>query len=105
VPSFLEGSRESTSAKAAVRSDWATAPYEHDAGDFWMRATVTNGVLRLQVSADGKLWPLVRLAPFAKANSYLVGPMACTPERAGLKVVFPAFRLTPPLGKDLHDLG
>ncbi|MGY4284661.1 regulation of enolase protein 1 (concanavalin A-like superfamily) [Bradyrhizobium sp. LM2.7] len=86
------------------RSDWATAPYEHDAGDFRMRATVTNGVLRLQVSADGKLWPLMRLAPFPKANSYLVGPMACTPERAGLKVVFSAFRLTPPLGKDLHDL-
>jgi uncharacterized protein len=87
------------------RSDWATAPYEHDAGDFWVRATVASGVLRLQASADGKLWPLMRLAPFAKANSYLVGPMACTPERAGLKVSFSTFRLTPPLGKDLHDLG
>lgn len=87
------------------RSDWATATYEHSAGDFWMRATVANGVLRLQASADGKLWPLMRLAPFAKANSYLVGPMACTPERAGLKVAFSMFRLTPPLGKDLHDLG
>ena len=86
------------------RSDWATAPYEHNAGDFWMRATVADGVLRLQVSADGKYWPLMRLAPFPSASSYLVGPMACTPERAGLDVVFSAFRLTPPLGKDLHDL-
>lgn len=86
------------------RSDWATAPYEHDARDFWVRATVANGVLRLQVSADGKYWPLMRLAPFPTASSYLVGPMACTPERAGLEVVFSTFRLTPPLGKDLHDL-
>ncbi|MDA9549910.1 MULTISPECIES: DUF1349 domain-containing protein [Bradyrhizobium] len=86
------------------RSDWATAPYEHDAGDFWVRATVADGVLRLQVSADGKTWPLMRLAPFPAASSYLVGPMACTPERAGLQVVFSNFRLTPPLGKDLHDL-
>ncbi|MCA1372647.1 MULTISPECIES: DUF1349 domain-containing protein [Bradyrhizobium] len=86
------------------RSDWATAPYEHDAGDFWVRATVADGVLRLQVSADGKTWPLMRLAPFPAASSYLVGPMACTPERAGLEVVFSNFRLTPPLGKDLHDL-
>jgi regulation of enolase protein 1 (concanavalin A-like superfamily) len=62
-------------------------------------------VLRLQVSADGKQWPLMRLAPFPKSNAYLVGPMACTPERAGLKVDFSAFRLTSPLGKDLHDLG
>ena len=76
-----------------------------DASDFRIRVTVVNGVLRLQASADGKLWPLMRLAPFAKAPSYLVGPMACTPERGGLNVKFSTFRLTPPLAKDLHDLG
>lgn len=86
------------------RSDWATGPYEHDAKDFWMRATVAKGVLRLQVSADGKLWPLSRLAPFPVAPSYLVGPMACTPEREGLGVRFSDLRITAPLGKDLHDL-
>nr|WP_259330878.1 DUF1349 domain-containing protein [Acetobacter pasteurianus] len=86
------------------RSDWATAPYEGDPKDFWMRATVEDGVLRLQVSADGKIWPLVRLAPFPKAASYLVGPMCCTPEREGLKVCFSDWLLTPPLGKALHDL-
>lgn len=102
---FSDGRAMLASVLTDRRSDWATAPYEHEAGDFWIRATVSNGVLRLQASADGKLWPLMRLAPFAKANSYLVGPMACTPERAGLKVVFSTFRLTPPLGKDLHDLG
>jgi regulation of enolase protein 1 (concanavalin A-like superfamily) len=69
-----------------------------------LRVTVAHGVIRLQASDDGKLWPLLRLAPFAKTSSYLVGPMACTPERAGLRVVFSEFRLTPPLGKDLHDL-
>jgi uncharacterized protein len=58
----------------------------------------------LQVSADGKTWPLVRLAPFPEAAAYQVGPMCCTPERAGLNVRFSEFRLTPPLGKDLHDL-
>ncbi|WP_088364961.1 DUF1349 domain-containing protein [Acetobacter pasteurianus] len=86
------------------RSDWATAPYEGDPKDFWMRATVADGVLQLQVSADGKIWPLVRLAPFPKAAAYLVGPMCCTPEREGLKVRFSDWRLTPPLGKALHDL-
>jgi regulation of enolase protein 1 (concanavalin A-like superfamily) len=86
------------------KSDWATGPYEHDAQDFWMRATVAKGVLRLQVSADGKVWPLVRLAPFPIASSYRVGPMACTPERAGLEVHFSNLSITPPLGKDLHNL-
>lgn len=86
------------------KSDWATGPYEHDARDFWMRATVAKGVLRLQVSADGKTWPLVRLAPFPVASSYQVGPMACTPERDGLEIKFSDLRITAPLGKDLHDL-
>ena len=86
------------------RSDWATAPYTDDPKDFWMRATVADGVLRLQVSNDGKIWPLVRLAPFPQAQSYLVGPMCCTPERQGLKVRFSDWQLGPPLGKALHDL-
>lgn len=102
---FSDGRAMLASVLTDGRSDWATAPYEHEARDFRLRATVANGVLRLQVSADGKIWPLMRLAPFPKANSYLVGPMACTPERAGLQVGFSAFRLTPPLGKALHDLG
>jgi regulation of enolase protein 1 (concanavalin A-like superfamily) len=28
------------------KSDWATGPYEHDAKDFWMRATVAKGGFR-----------------------------------------------------------
>lgn len=86
------------------RSDWATAPYAHDARDFWMRATVSQGVLRLQVSSDGLTWPLLRLAPFPKAASYRAGPMCCTPERSGLKVRFSSLQLTAPLARDLHDL-
>ena len=86
------------------RSDWATGPFVGDAGDFLMRITLSDGVLRVQVSADRVTWPLVRLAPFPRASSYQVGPMCCTPERAGLAVRFSEFRLSEPLGKDLHDL-
>ena len=76
---FSDGRAMLASVLTDGRSDWATAPYGHDARDFWVRATVANAVLRLQVSADGKLWPLMRLAPFPRANACLVGPMACTP--------------------------
>jgi uncharacterized protein len=86
------------------KSDWATAPYHGDATDFRMRVTVKAGVLRLQLSGDGKVWPLMRLSPFPIARSYRVGPMCCTPERAGLTVVFSEFRVTEPTQKDLHDL-
>ena len=86
------------------RSDWATGTYGGDPADVWMRATVNDGVIRVQVSADGKRWPLVRLAPFPKAAWYFVGPMCCTPERAELKVEFSGFYVGPPNGRDLHDL-
>ncbi|MBW9091715.1 DUF1349 domain-containing protein [Rhizobium wenxiniae] len=85
-------------------SDWATGRYEGNPSDFWIRVTVQSGVLRIQASGDGQIWPLVRLCPFPEANRYLVGPMCCTPERAGLKVRFSEWRLGQALGKDLHDL-
>jgi regulation of enolase protein 1 (concanavalin A-like superfamily) len=86
------------------RSDWATAAYNRDPRDLWLRATVKDGVLRLQVSADRISWPLLRLAPFPSAPFYFVGPMCCTPERAGLQVRFSDFRAGNPLEKPLHDL-
>src|SRR4051794_13753746 len=76
---FSDGRAMLSSVLTNGQSDWASAPYEHDARDFRMRVTLADGVLRLQTSVDGKIWPLVRLAPFPKVQSYLVGPMACTP--------------------------
>jgi uncharacterized protein len=93
-----------SSVLTAGHSDWATAVYGDDPADFWMRATVAGGVLRLQVSADGRTWRLARLSPFPRAASYAVGPMCCTPKRSGLKVRFSDFRAGPPLNKELHDV-
>lgn len=86
------------------RSDWATGPFGGDPSDVRLRVSLRAGVLRLQVSADGERWPLLRLCPFPQAERYRVGPMACTPERGGLEVRFSDFRLGPHLGRDLHDL-
>lgn len=93
-----------SSVRTDGNSDWATAPYGADPTDFWMRATLKNGVLRLQVSSDGRHWPLARLCPFPAASSCLVGPMACSPKGGGLRVLFSDWKLGPTLGKDLHDL-
>jgi regulation of enolase protein 1 (concanavalin A-like superfamily) len=86
------------------QSDWATGPYGRDAADFRIRVTLSNGVLRLQASSDGKVWPLARLCPFPQAGRYQVGPMCCTPERAGLQVQFSEFRVGPASTRALHDL-
>jgi uncharacterized protein len=99
-----EGRPMASSVLTLGQSDWATAAYNDNPTDFRMRVTVKAGVLRLQISADGRVWPLMRLCPFPTAKSYSVGPMCCTPERAGLAVVFSGFRVTGPTQKDLHDL-
>jgi uncharacterized protein len=99
-----DGQPMASSVLTLGKSDWATCAYHGDAADFRMRVTVKAGVLRLQLSSDGKVWPLMRLCPFPVAKSYRVGVMSCTPERAGLTVVFSEFRVTEPMQKDLHDL-
>lgn len=86
------------------QSDWATAKYGADATDFWIRVTVSDRVLRLQSSCDGITWPLLRLSHFPQAQEYFVGPMCCTPERAGLEVKFSNIVVSVPNGKALHDL-
>lgn len=93
-----------SSVLTAGQSDWAIGAPIAAADGFWMRATVAQGVLRVQYSIDGKTWPLLRLAPFPSAAHYFVGPVCCTPERGGLNVEFSSFMGGAPLQKDLHDL-
>ena len=85
-------------------SDWAVSSAPAMPAGFWLRVTVSGGVIRVQYSVDGKVWPLLRLAPFPVAARYLVGPMCCTPERGGLEVEFSQFAVGPAVVKDLHDL-
>jgi regulation of enolase protein 1 (concanavalin A-like superfamily) len=99
-----DGAAQLSSVLTLGQSDWATGLFQGDAADFWLRATVDRGVLRLQASTDGVRWPLLRLCPFPAASRYIVGPMCCTPERGGLAVLFSEFSVTPPLRRDLHDL-
>ena len=86
------------------RSDWATGIFTGNPRRFWLRLTRLADCLRLQYSTDGKVWPLLRLAPFPPSESCFIGVMCCTPERQGLAVRFSDLRHTQPLGKALHDL-
>lgn len=101
---FCDGRHLLSTVLTVGQSDWAVSSAPAMPDGFWLRVTVAQGVIRIQYSVDGRCWPLLRLAPFPVAASYLVGPMSCTPERAGLEVTFSQFALTAPLQKDLHDL-
>lgn len=87
-----------------ARSDWSVTAMDGDLTDVRLRVTIDAGSVRVQASTDGATWPLLRLAPFPQSDRYGVGPMAATPEGAGLRVVFSGFRCGPASTKDLHDL-
>jgi regulation of enolase protein 1 (concanavalin A-like superfamily) len=101
---FSDGKLMMSTVLTNEMSDWSVMPAPAISDGFWIRVTVCAGVARAQYSVDGVRWPLLRLAPFPVADSYLVGPMCCTPKRAGLEVHFSNFSIQPPLQKDLHDL-
>jgi uncharacterized protein len=101
---WSDGEAMLSSVLTITRSDWATGSFQGNAADFWIRITVDRGVLRIQASADGQRWPLVRLSPFPLRDQYVVGPMCCSPERAGLDVLFSELSVITPSGKPLHDL-
>ena len=78
---FSDGQLLLSTVLTVDTSDWAVSLAPAMPDGFWLRVTVEKGAIRVQYSTDGKLWPLLRLAPFPVTSRYLVGPMCCTPER------------------------
>ncbi|SKA35500.1 DUF1349 domain-containing protein [Consotaella salsifontis] len=85
------------------RSDWSAVRVPAVAGPQSIRLTrVRDAVLVHFLAAPGQ-WRFLRLADFSTDGALRVGPMACSPQRAGLKVRFLSFVLTPPAADPLHD--
>lgn len=101
---FTDGERFLSTVVTNGSSDWSVSQPFQGLEDFIIRITLKNGAARIQASSDGKVWPLLRLAPFPSADRYLVGPTACTPERGGLNVRFSGFDVGEAIKSDLHDL-
>ncbi|PVZ13956.1 MULTISPECIES: DUF1349 domain-containing protein [unclassified Pseudomonas] len=101
---FTDGEAFLSTVVTNGQSDWSVSQPFKALEDFYLRVTLAAGTLRIQASRDTRVWPLLRLAPFPVADAYQVGPMACTPERSGLKVMFSEFEINPAITQDLHDL-
>jgi len=75
-------------------SDWAIGPEVSPKERVHLRLTRKAGAVCVQWVKDGKFQTL-RLGPFSASAPLMVGPMACSPTRAGLKVRFEDFRVGP----------
>lgn len=104
---YTDGALRFSTVVTKGRSDWSVSRQLGTLQRFGVRLTFENNVLRVQASSDMKAWELIRLSPFQVSEDSLdnlrVGPMFCSPERAGLQVTFSDFKLGKPLNSDLHD--
>lgn len=83
------------------RSDWSVVGQPLISGPQTVRMTVTGGAVIAHFRADG-IWKLMRVADFPPLTAARIGPMACSPERAGFEARFLDFRITGPIANPLH---
>lgn len=86
------------------QSDWSVRPMPGLAGPLTLRLSRHGDAVRVQFRDDTG-WPLLRLAWFPPDLAVSVGPMACSPTRAGFRATFHHFALLPPIARDLHESG
>lgn len=84
------------------RSDWSVCQPFRELDDFRLRMTVRDGSVLIHASRDGANWSMLRVAAFAAVPSYRIGPMTCSPSRAGLEVTFSDFSIGPASTEPLH---
>jgi regulation of enolase protein 1 (concanavalin A-like superfamily) len=82
-------------------SDWSIIAARDAKGIQHVRLTRQGDSVLTHVKTKDGAWQLLRLAAFPRGKA-LVGPMACTPERAGLVVKVKGFELGPPVPNALH---
>ena len=84
------------------RSDWSVIAVPNLTGIQRVRLTRVGGAVITHHLREEGGWQLMRLADFPAEAHVMVGPMACSPKRAGLVVRFREFQIGPPLEDPLH---
>ena len=83
-------------------SDWSTMPVPGKPEWLRLRCTRISSAIRIEWS-DGGDFSLLRLGYLPAKDPILVGPMCCSPQRAGFCATFRNFKVGPPLAEALHQ--
>ena len=84
------------------KSDWSVIAHPLVSGPQTIRLTRNEGAVIAHFQTGQKDWRLMRVADFPDAAAR-IGPMICTPERAGLTARFSDLIITEPIAKALHE--
>jgi hypothetical protein len=83
-------------------SDWSTILLPFAGSPLRLRLTRHDDAIRVQLRTPSGVWLLARLAALSDAPGR-VGPMACSPTRAGFVATFTDFSLGRAIDRALHD--
>ena len=85
-------------------SDWSTAPVPVEAEWLRLRLSRHASAIRVEWAGDepGAEFALLRLAYLAEGDQVSVGPMCCSPQRAGFQARFRDFAVRPLIPTALH---
>lgn len=83
-------------------SDWSTLAIGPSPGPQRLRLTRVGGAVVIQARNAANRWQLLRVTPFPE-GPLRIGPMACSPERAGFRARFTEFALGLAVPQALHD--
>jgi uncharacterized protein len=83
-------------------SDWSVIGQPLISGPQTVRLTAHNGAIIAHFRAPDGAWQLMRVADFPMSATAMIGPMACSPERAGFKARFLKLEITSPIKNPLH---
>ena len=95
---YVNGTAHLATVVTHGSSDWSQMPLPSFTGDLGLRLTRVGDAVWVQYRiADD--WKMFRLANLPPGPGFRVGPMACSPSRAGLTARFRDFRLGPPISR------
>ncbi|WP_283194189.1 DUF1349 domain-containing protein [Rhizobium sp. AN80A] len=101
---YTDGARHFSVVVTNGNSDWSAFSIDHDFERIAVRVTRNGDALFIQYRTDMMAdWRMARLAWFdPKLEELMVGPVFCSPQRAGFEATFHDFGLSDPLSRDIH---
>lgn len=84
-------------------SDWSTLALPSGPAPQRLRLTRIGNAVIVQFRNTANRWQLLRVADFLVGKDLFVGPMACSPKRAGFRARFTDFSIGPAITEALHD--
>ncbi len=101
---YTDGARHFSVVVTNGNSDWSAFRIDHDFARLSVRVTRNGDALFIQYRTDMMAdWRMARLAWFdPKFTDLMVGPVFCSPQRAGFEATFHDFSLSDPISRDIH---